>query len=90
MGELSKRMMVTGGNITGIADQLEKEQQVERVVDKNDRRSFSLKLTPAGLTSFKKMAQVHEQWVEELLQGLQDDEKKQLIQLLSNVKASLK
>jgi DNA-binding MarR family transcriptional regulator len=87
MGELSKRMMVTSGNITGIANQLEKEKLVERVLDQNDRRSFSLKLTPAGMSSFKKMATVHEQWVEELLQGLQTDEKHQLIHLLSKVKA---
>ena len=88
MGELSKRMMVTGGDITGIANQLEKEHLVERIMDKSDRRSFSLKLTPAGLSSFKKMAKVHEKWVDELLQGLEDDEKKQLIHLLSKVKAS--
>lgn len=87
MGELSKRMMVTGGNITGIANQLEKEKLVERVVDKNDRRSYSVKLTPEGLMSFKKMAQVHEDWVDELLQGLQAEEKHQLIQLLSKVKS---
>jgi DNA-binding MarR family transcriptional regulator len=87
MGELSRRMMVTSGNITGIADQLEKEKLVERVMNKNDRRSFSVKLTEDGLESFKKMAQVHEQWVEELLQGLQAEEKHLLIQLLSKVKA---
>lgn len=88
MGELSRRMMVTGGNVTGIADQLEKEHLVERVVDANDRRSFSLRLTPEGLSSFQKMAAVHEQWVDELLQGLQTDEKNTLIQLLSKVKAT--
>ncbi|MBI1771966.1 MAG: MarR family transcriptional regulator, partial [Burkholderiales bacterium] len=33
MGELSKRMMVTGGNITGITDQLEQEKLVTRVAD---------------------------------------------------------
>lgn len=89
MGELSKRMMVTGGNITGIADQLEKELLVERVHDKSDRRSFSLKLTAAGLASFKKMARVHEQWIDEMLHGLDDQEKNQLNHLLSKVKASL-
>jgi DNA-binding MarR family transcriptional regulator len=89
MGELSKRMMVTGGNITGIADQLEKELLVERVADINDRRSFSLRLTPDGLASFKKMARVHEQWIDDMLKGLDDQEKTQLNQLLSKVKASL-
>jgi len=89
MGELSRRMMVTSGNITGIADQLVKEKCVLRVVDKSDRRSFSLKLTPKGLASFKKMASVHEKWVDELLQGLHVEEKQLLIQLLSRVKESV-
>ena len=89
MGELSRRMMVTSGNITGIADQLVNENCVLRVVDKNDRRSCSLKLTPKGLASFKKMAAVHEKWVDELLQGLNVEEKQLLIHLLSKVKESV-
>lgn len=89
MGELSKRMMVTSGNVTGIADQLEKEGLVMREIDQTDRRSYSLKLTRAGLASFKKMAQIHEQWVDELLDGLDADQQHQLIQLLSSVKARL-
>jgi DNA-binding MarR family transcriptional regulator len=39
MGELSKRMMVTGGNVTGIADQLERERLVVRVPDPHDGRA---------------------------------------------------
>lgn len=89
MGELSRRMMVTGGNVTGIADQLEKEKLVERVHDQHDRRSYSVKLTPEGLASFQKMAAVHEQWIDELLQGLETEEKNMLIQLLSKVKATI-
>ena len=89
MGELSKRMMVTSGNITGIADQLEKEGLVARVIDASDRRSFSLKLTRSGLTAFKKMAQVHELWVDELLGGLAPDQQQHLLQLLSMLKARL-
>ncbi|MDB5917789.1 MAG: marR family protein, partial [Massilia sp.] len=42
MGELSKRMMVTGGNITGITDQLEQEKLVARVPDPKDRRAYSV------------------------------------------------
>ncbi len=86
MGELSRRMMVTGGNVTGIANQLAKENLIERIVDVNDRRSFSLKLTPEGLASFKKMARAHEQWIEELLQGLQMEEKQEVLSLLSKAK----
>ena len=59
MGELSRRMMVTGGNITAIVDQLEKEKLVLRVVGVNDRRSFTVKLTQAGKDAFTNMAIAH-------------------------------
>lgn len=89
MGELSKRMMVTGGNITGITDQLEQEKLVARVVDPKDRRSYSVKLTPAGRRAFDEMAKVHEGWIAELLQGVTPDDKTQLIELLSHMKQQL-
>src|SRR5215204_4316849 len=66
MGELSKRMMVTGGNITGITDQLEQEKLVMRVPDPKDGRAYSVKLTPEGRSAFAGMAAVHEGWVAEL------------------------
>ena len=89
MGELSKRMMVTGGNITGITDQLEQEQLVIRVADSKDRRAYSVKLTPAGHEAFAQMAGVHEAWVAELLSGLSAEEKNQMINLLAQVKGHL-
>lgn len=45
MSELSRRMMVTGGNVTSIVDQLEKEQLVVRQMQANDRRSYTVSLT---------------------------------------------
>jgi DNA-binding MarR family transcriptional regulator len=89
MGELSKRMMVTGGNITSITDQLEQEKLVVRVPDPNDRRAYSVKLTAAGRRTFKRMAEVHEGWITELLSGVSKTDKGQLIQLLSQVKHHL-
>lgn len=89
MGELSKRMMVTGGNITSITDQLEQEKLVVRVPDPTDRRAFSVKLTPAGRRTFKRMAAVHEQWITELLGGVSKADKTQLIELLSQLKHHL-
>jgi DNA-binding MarR family transcriptional regulator len=89
MGELSKRMMVTGGNITGITDQLENEQLVVRVADPKDRRAYSVKLTPAGRTAFGEMAAVHEGWVAELLKDISPQDKGQLIALLSQMKQHL-
>ena len=46
MGELSRRLMVTGGNVTGITDQLVAEGLVERAPDPGDRRAYAVPLTP--------------------------------------------
>ncbi|MES2263912.1 MAG: MarR family transcriptional regulator [Pseudomonadota bacterium] len=89
MGELSKRMMVTGGNITGITDQLEHEKLVVRGIDPQDRRAYSVKLTAAGRRSFERMAEVHEGWIAGLLEGLSVTEKNQMIALLSRMKDHL-
>ncbi|MBA5690070.1 MarR family winged helix-turn-helix transcriptional regulator [Rugamonas apoptosis] len=89
MGELSKRMMVTGGNITGITDQLEQEKLVLRVPDPKDGRAYSVKLTAAGRRTFATMAAVHEQWIAELLQDMPGADKARLIELLSQMKRHL-
>ena len=89
MGELSKRMMVTGGNITGITDQLEQEKLVVRVPDPKDRRAYSVKLTAAGRRAFERMASVHEGWIAELLSGVSAQDKSKLILLLSQMKQHL-
>lgn len=89
MGELSKRMMVTGGNITGITDQLERELLVERVADPKDRRAYSVRLTEAGRRAFAAMAVVHEGWIAELLQDISGEDKGTLIALLSQMKRHL-
>ena len=89
MGELSRRMMVTGGNVTGITDQLEEEQLVVRVPDPADRRAYSVRLTPAGRKAFADMAAVHEGWVAELLRELTQQDKAQMIALLDKMKRQL-
>jgi DNA-binding MarR family transcriptional regulator len=89
MGELSKRMMVTGGNITGIADQLEREELVARVPDPQDGRAFMLKLTPRGRTVFAQMAAVHEEWVADLFRDIAPEDKASMIALLDTLKKHL-
>ena len=89
MREISQRLMVTGGNITGITDQLEAEGLVLREAHPSDRRSFSVKLTPTGRRQFKRMARTHEQWVVELLEGWSPKEKTQLYALLAGLKQHL-
>jgi DNA-binding MarR family transcriptional regulator len=89
MGELSQRLMVTGGNVTGITDQLEAEGLVKRAAHPTDRRAFAVQLTPAGRRLFRRMAAVHEQWVVELLAGWNADEKAQVYDLLAGLKHHL-
>ncbi len=89
MGELSRRMMVTGGNITTIVDQLEKEKLVLREVGVNDRRSFTVKLTKAGKDAFTDMAIAHEAWVADMFEGLSVEQQSQLYTLLGAMKKNL-
>ena len=86
MNELSRMMMVTGGNITAIVDQLEREGLVERLDHAEDRRAFRIRLTRAGERSFAEMARAHEEWVVELLAGLSRREQDDLLKLLAKVK----
>ena len=65
MKELSRRMMVTSGNITGITDQLVAEGLVERMDVEGDRRAYLVRLTPQGREQFNTMARQHEQWIVE-------------------------
>jgi DNA-binding MarR family transcriptional regulator len=86
MGELSKRLMVTGGNVTGITDLLEKEGLVARAIDAQDRRAFRVKLTASGQRLFKRMAAEHERWIIDLFEGLPTKGKQQLAGLLNELK----
>jgi len=89
MGELSQRMMVSGGNVSGIAAQLVKEGLVDRRPVPSNRRTFMVKLTPKGRKMFVAMAERHEQWVIALLGHLQAEDVDQLMELLKRVKAGL-
>jgi DNA-binding MarR family transcriptional regulator len=87
MNELSRLLMVTGGNVTAIVDQLEKEGLVERLDEPADRRAFCIRLTKSGEKSFAEMARAHERWVVELLSGLSRREHDELLKLLAKLKS---
>ena len=86
MSELSQRLMVTGGNVTGITDGLEKEGLVLREVDSADRRINRVKLTAEGARQFRRMAAEHEQWIAELFSALSSRQKEHLMALLGELK----
>ena len=86
MNELSRRMMVTGGNVTGITDQLVGEGLVERVDVEGDRRAYYVRLTAAGRSAFDDMAREHEAWIVAAFEALSPREVASLHRLLGKVK----
>ena len=87
MKELSHRLMVTGGNVTGITDQLVGEGLVERIDVEGDRRAYRVRLTPKGRKMFNDMARQHEDWIVEAFSALTEKEIGILHKLLGKVKA---
>ena len=89
MSQLSRFLMVTGGNVTSLTDELEKSGYVARSVDPDDRRSFRVVLTARGRSAFERMAAEHERWVIDLLGDLGADEQRQLHTLLGHLRLGL-
>lgn len=89
MGELSRWLMVSNGNVTGVADRLESEGLIARIPSPADRRTQVVTLTEKGRSEFKKMADVHEAWIKELFSGLTMEEVETLMGLLDKAKQSV-
>ena len=89
MNEISRRLMVSGGNVTGITDQLEREGLVARTPCPGDRRAYTVKLTDTGLKRFREMAAAHELWIIELLGGLSRGEMEAMIDELGKLKTHI-
>jgi DNA-binding MarR family transcriptional regulator len=89
LGEVSKRMMVSAGNVTCLVDRLVKAGFVERRPAPHDRRSQLIRLSRRGREHFGRMAAAHEQWVAELLVDLRDRDITATMERLAKVKASV-
>lgn len=88
LGELSQRLMVTGGNLTGVIDALLRDGMVSREQVPSDRRSAVVRLTKAGERAFSRMAEAHETWLQELFAGLSRGQMKSMTQDLDILKRS--
>ncbi|HEX5513169.1 MAG TPA: MarR family transcriptional regulator [Gammaproteobacteria bacterium] len=87
MSELSRRLLVSGGNVTGVVDRLERAGYVERRPLPTDRRVQLVALVEKGRREFAAMAAAHEQWLTELFEGLSLEEVRLLNELLGRAKA---
>ncbi|MGH1477504.1 MAG: MarR family winged helix-turn-helix transcriptional regulator [Geminicoccales bacterium] len=85
MSEISKRLRVSNGNITGIVDKLTEEALTLRVAVPGDRRAHLVRLTPKGHAHFAEHAATHEAWIDEILGGLDAGDIEGMIQRLDHL-----
>jgi DNA-binding MarR family transcriptional regulator len=88
MSELSRRLMVTNGNLTGLVDRLAKERLVSRAVAPTDRRTQMVRLTAAGKRALDAMTPAHMTWIHNMFAGLTPEEQTHLYSLLGKLKLS--
>ena len=89
MSEISRRLRVSNGNITGIADKLTEEGIVLRVAVPGDRRANLVRLTPKGRQVFAEHARRHEAWIDEILAGLNADDVAGMVLRLDHLSSTL-
>jgi DNA-binding MarR family transcriptional regulator len=89
MGELSDRLMVSNGNITGLVERLVGEGLIARAPSPGDRRRSRVRITAAGKRAFDAMTPTHERWIDSLFAGLSRTEMADLLALLAKLKRSI-
>lgn len=89
MSDLSEKLMVSNGNVTGVVDRLERDNYVKRQASPTDRRVQHISLEEKGKKKFQEMASVHEQWVEGLLGDLSLDDLDNLLDILKKTRSSV-
>ena len=89
MSELSRRLIVSNGAITGLVDKLVEAGLVTRREDPNDRRSMIVRLTRKGRDNFLRMARRHEEWVVSILGELSSEAQSELLQNLTLLQRNL-
>ncbi|MDR2839384.1 MAG: MarR family transcriptional regulator [Azonexus sp.] len=89
MKDLSRLLLVTCGNITGLTDRLVEDGMIQRRDNPEDRRAYHIVLTAKGKKAFEAMAEDHERWVSAALSGLAKKDQQHLSELLSKLKRHL-
>lgn len=89
MGELSRRLLVSKGNVTGVVASLAEQGLVKKENCSSDRRTHFLSLTRAGEAEFNKMAVAHQGWIEDIFSGLDGQTRDALLQHLTRLKTSI-
>ncbi len=88
LSDLSKRMMVSNGNLTGLVERLAASGHLDRRTSASDRRAQVISLTALGRAEFRVMAAEHEHWIADLFGDLTRREQEDLMRLLAKTKMS--
>ena len=89
MGDVSRWLLVSSGNVTGIISRLVADGLVTRTRSVDDRRTHLVRLSPKGQAAFERLSAAHEQWIRELLRCMTRQEMATLDELLRKVKVGL-
>ncbi|RCK72614.1 MAG: Transcriptional regulator, MarR family [Ignavibacteriae bacterium] len=89
IGELTKKQLVTGGNMTLVLDNLEKEGLIKRKRLEENRRMVKVSLTEKGKQKFYKYFLPHAQFISQLLSVLSQNEQEKLANLLKKLGKSI-
>lgn len=89
LGEISKRLMVSAGNVTALVERLLESGHITRTASPTDRRVQIIRMTDAGRTSFRAMADEHGDWIGRLFEGLEAADMEALMRLLGKLKGSV-
>lgn len=89
MGDLSRRLLVSNGNVTALVRQLETLKLITSTPAEDDRRSMVVELTPAGRVHFADLAAAHHAWVDAMLAGMPPERQDLLFELLAELKTSI-
>jgi DNA-binding MarR family transcriptional regulator len=89
LGEISRRLMVSNGNVTGLIERLVTEGLIDRRPAPEDRRIQIVRLTRAGKAAFDEMTPIHRDWIKSVMSGLDRRELSNLLDLLGRLKDSV-
>ena len=87
MGELSRFLLVSNGNVTEIVERLVADGLVSRTSRDGDRRAAIVRLTAPGRTAFAAMAAANARWIDELLSGVTAADAKQMTAILGSFRS---
>ena len=89
MGELSEALLVSNGNVTQLVQKLVRDGLVDYRKPPGDRRASIVALTDEGKQVFAKMARAHQDWIDQMLGGLNFTQRERLYVALGILKMSI-